>query len=206
MEPVERSQYVRWLWRCPFAVAGAVGPAWNAAHFVNADGILEAWNRSPAVHERSTARIDQIQAGLRDRRGGRDTRRKRTIRQHIRKNEPCVLNASGRPRDDDITSAGERRGACLVEDYASNAEQRSHDGDAAPETSGKDEAADRPRQQRAERQRQDHWHFSSIMRPSRILSRRCARDATAGSCVTTTTAVPSACSRSSSWTICSPVA
>ena len=63
------------------------------------------------------------------------------------------------------------------------------------------------REQRTQREPGDHGRVSSCtIVPSRMLSVRRARRANAGSCVTTTSAVPSAFTRSSSSAICSPVA
>ena len=99
------------------------------------------------------------------------------------------------------TSAGVAR---LLQDHVADAEQRHHHADAEPEADGQHDAADRPRRQRAERDPDDHRACSvpSTIAPSRICIVRLARAATAGSWVTTTTAVPSRLSRSKSTTIC----
>ena len=93
--------------------------------------------------------------------------------------------------DDDVAAADELRRARLLEDHAADTQQRRHDGDAKPEPAREHRAPDRVRQQRSPRQGQDHRVESSTIRPSRMRISRCARPATAASCVTTTTAVPS---------------
>ncbi len=121
--------------------------------------------------------------------------------ENIRENEPRAAEPARGAAKDDVASAGEVWSARLLEDHATNAEQRGHHRDAKPKSTGEHDAADWPRQQRSQREDQDHWRRSSTIDPSRMRIRRCARDATAWSCVTTTTAVPSACNRSSSETI-----
>ena len=76
---------------------------------------------------------------------------------------------------------------CLLENDVADAEQRRHDRDAESEPAREHCRADRTWGQRAEREPQDH----ATTVPLFIASRRCARSATTGLCVTTTIAVPS---------------
>ena len=77
----------------------------------------------------------------------------------------------------------------LLENHRADAEQRGHDGDAEPEAARQDGRADRPRRERAKRDPENH---PATTMPLFIASRRPARAATTGLCVTTTMAVPSA--------------
>src|SRR5690606_37343923 len=100
-----------------------------------------------------------------------------------------------------VPAALEFRGARLFEDHSADAEQRRHDGNAETEPAREHAAPDRMCEKRSQREPERHRRDSSSIRPSRMRIKRRAREATAGSCVTTTTAVPSRWRRSSRATI-----
>ena len=90
-----------------------------------------------------------------------------------------------------IAAADERRGAGLLEHDLCDAQKNGHDGHTDAESCGEHGAADWVCRERPDRQPSDHRVISCSIRPSFIVSTRRARPARSGSCVTTTSAVPS---------------
>ena len=104
-----------------------------------------------------------------------------------------------------VAAADECRCARLFEHHFGDTEQDGHHADADAESRREHGASHRMGDERSDGQSPDHCITSSSMRPSLIVRTRVARSARAASCVTMTSAVPSALTRSSRVATCSPV-
>ena len=110
-----------------------------------------------------------------------------------------------RSHHEHVAAAAKRGRVRLGQDHVPDAEQARHHGHAEPEASGEDGAAHGMGQERPPREDEDHARSSDSIRPSRMVRVRGVREAMAGSWVTTTTVVPSVCTRSNRATTCRPV-
>src|SRR5437868_6539583 len=103
--------------------------------------------------------------------------------------------------DDDGAAALQRRRVRLLENHLTDAEQLHHDADPQTEAGREHRASQGPRGERANGKSNDH----ATRLPLFMASRRDARIANVGLCVTTRMAVPSAWTRSKRSAMCSPV-
>ena len=205
MEAVHGPQHVLWIGPRPSAIGGRIGPEFGTAGLRIVQRAFEARDAAAGADRRRAPLVDEVKRRLRRRRRYGHPWRERSVAEHGRECEPGIRQAAGRATDDRVAASDELRRACLLQHDGRHTEERRHHRHAQAESAGEHGAADRPRPQRSDGQHEDHHDDPSTICPSRIVSSRCAHAATATSWVTTTTAVPSSCSRSSRVMMCPPV-